>query len=106
MCRTRGRSAALLSGALAAFYQRWNSTPLVLDKWFAVQARSAAPETLARVQTLSAHEKFDMRNPNRVRALIANFTGNAAKFHDASGAGNLRHRFRAIQIQARPRFRR
>ncbi len=73
--------------ALAAFYARWNATPLVLDKWFAVQARSAAPDTLARVQALSTHEKFDMRNPNRVRALIASFTGNAAKFHDASGAG-------------------
>ena len=73
--------------ALAAFYERWNGTALVLDKWFAVQARSAAPDTLARVQALSAHEKFDMRNPNRVRALIASFTGNAAKFHDASGAG-------------------
>jgi aminopeptidase N len=73
--------------ALAAFYERWQATPLVLDKWFAVQARSAAPDTLERVQALTAHEKFDMRNPNRVRALIASFTGNAAKFHDASGAG-------------------
>ncbi len=73
--------------ALAAFYTRWQDTPLVLDKWFAVQARSAAPDTLARVQALTTHEKFDTRNPNRVRALISSFTGNAAKFHDASGAG-------------------
>ena len=73
--------------ALAAFYARWQDTPLVLDKWFAVQARSAAPDTLSRVQSLTSHEKFDLRNPNRVRALIASFTGNAAKFHDASGAG-------------------
>jgi aminopeptidase N len=74
-------------GALAGFYERWHATPLVLDKWFAVQARSGAPDTLARVQALTAHEKFDMRNPNRIRALIASFTSNAAKFHDASGAG-------------------
>jgi aminopeptidase N len=73
--------------ALATFYERWHTTPLVLDKWFAVQARAAAPDTLARVQALATHEKFDMRNPNRVRALIASFTGNAAKFHDSSGAG-------------------
>ncbi len=73
--------------ALATFYARWQNTPLVLDKWFAVQARSAAPDTLARVQALTTHDKFDMRNPNRVRALIGSFTGNAAKFHDTSGAG-------------------
>ncbi len=73
--------------ALDAFYARWHGTPLVLDKWFAVQARSTAPDTLARVQALTAHEKFDLRNPNRVRALISTFTGNAAKFHEASGAG-------------------
>lgn len=73
--------------ALDSFYTRWQGTPLVLDKWFAVQARSAAPDTPARVQTLTDHEKFDMRNPNRVRALIASFSGNPAKFHDASGAG-------------------
>ncbi len=73
--------------ALAAFYTRWQGTPLVLDKWFAVQARSGAPDTLARVQALTGHEKFDMRNPNRVRALIASFTGNAAAFHSASGEG-------------------
>jgi aminopeptidase N len=73
--------------ALAAFYTNWHSTKLVLDKWFAVQARSSAPDTLSRVQALTRHKDFDMRNPNRVRALISNFTANPAKFHDASGAG-------------------
>ncbi len=73
--------------ALAAFYAHWQDTPLVLDKWFAVQARANAPDTLARVQALASHEKFDLRNPNRVRALITSFTANPAKFHDMSGAG-------------------
>ncbi|HYP62766.1 MAG TPA: aminopeptidase N [Acidocella sp.] len=81
------RPGAARDEALSAFYARWRHTPLVLDKWFAVQARSNAPDTLARVQALTTHEQFDMRNPNRVRALIASFTGNPAKFHDASGAG-------------------
>jgi aminopeptidase N len=52
-----------------------------------VQARGAAPDTLARVQQLTRHADFDLRNPNRVRALIAAFTGNPAKFHDKSGEG-------------------
>jgi aminopeptidase N len=73
--------------AFAAFYEAWKNNPLVLDKWFAVQARSGAADTLARVQALTKHADFDLRNPNRVRALIGAFTGNPAKFHDASGAG-------------------
>jgi aminopeptidase N len=73
--------------ALNAFYAAWKTNPLVLDKWFAVQARSGAPDTLARVQELMKHPDFDLKNPNRVRSLIAVFTGNQARFHDASGAG-------------------
>lgn len=73
--------------ALAAFYEQWHATPLVLDKWFSVQARSNAADTLARVQALTTHKDFDLRTPNRVRSLIAAFTANPAKFHDASGAG-------------------
>ncbi|HVE20428.1 MAG TPA: aminopeptidase N [Acidocella sp.] len=73
--------------AFAAFYATWKGNALVLDKWFAVQARAGAPDTLARVQALTRHADFDLRNPNRVRALVGAFTGNQAKFHAASGAG-------------------
>ena len=73
--------------ALAAFYDEWRGTPLVLDKWFSVQARANAADTLAQVQALTQHEDFDLRNPNRVRSLIGAFTANPAKFHNASGAG-------------------
>ncbi len=73
--------------ALAAFYDAWRNNPLVLDKWFSVQARSNAPDTLARVQGLTKHPDFDMKNPNRLRSLIGAFTGNAAQFHEKSGAG-------------------
>jgi aminopeptidase N len=73
--------------AFAAFYTQWRNNPLVLDKWFAVQARAGAADTLRRVQALTRHADFDLRNPNRVRALIGAFTGNPAQFHDASGLG-------------------
>jgi aminopeptidase N len=73
--------------AFAVFYAAWKHNPLVLDKWFAVQARAGAPDTLERVQALTRHAEFDLRNPNRVRALIGAFTGNQAKFHVPSGAG-------------------
>jgi len=73
--------------AFAAFYAQWKTNRLVLDKWFSVQARSGAPDTLARVQALTEHPDFDLRNPNRVRALIGAFAANPSKFHTASGAG-------------------
>jgi aminopeptidase N len=73
--------------ALGAFYERWRGNPLVIDKWFAVQARAGAPDTVARVQALTKHADFDLRNPNRVRALISVFAGTQSKFHDKSGAG-------------------
>jgi aminopeptidase N len=73
--------------ALKTFYLAWKSNRLVLDKWFAVQARSGAPDTLERVRALTEHVDFDLRNPNRVRALIGAFAGNQARFHDRSGEG-------------------
>lgn len=78
---------AAREAAAKAFYDEWKDNPLVLDKWFAVQARSGATDTLARVQALTKHPDFELRNPNRVRSLIGAFSGNQAKFHDASGAG-------------------
>jgi aminopeptidase N len=73
--------------ALAAFYERWKTNPLVLDKWFSVQARSGAEDTLERVRALTKHPDFDLKNPNRVRALIGAFAANQAKLHDKSGDG-------------------
>ena len=75
------------AAALAAFYERWRDDPLVIDKWFAIQAMSAAPDTLAQVRALLGHPAFDIKNPNRVRALVGAFTGNQVRFHDPSGAG-------------------
>jgi aminopeptidase N len=73
---------------LDAFHARWRGDDLVLDKWFAIQAMSPLPDTLDAVRALSRHADFDLRNPNRMRALIASFaSGNQVRFHDASGAG-------------------
>ncbi|HLJ06680.1 MAG TPA: aminopeptidase N, partial [Acetobacteraceae bacterium] len=73
---------------LDAFHARWRADDLVLDKWFAIQAMSPLPDTLDAVRALSRHADFDLRSPNRMRALIASFaSGNQVRFHDASGAG-------------------
>ena len=84
--------------ALEAFHARWKDEPLVLDKWFAIQARESSEEALGRVLGLTVHPDFDRRNPNRLRALVGTFAGfNPARFHDPSGAG---YRFLADQIIA------
>ena len=76
------------TAALAAFHAQWRGEDLVLDKWFAIQAMSALPGTAEAVRALMAHADFDLRNPNRVRALIGAFSAsNQVRFHDPSGAG-------------------
>jgi len=84
--------------ALAAFHAKWKSEPLVLDKWFAVQARDPSPEVLDRIVALTKHADFDATNPNRFRALVSTFANfNPSRFHDPSGAG---YRFLAEKILA------
>ncbi len=73
---------------LGSFYDRWKDNSLVLDKWFSVQAISFLPGTLDRVKELTNHEAFDVKNPNKVRALIGAFAHwNLPGFNAADGAG-------------------
>ncbi len=81
--------------ALAAFYERWQAEALVVDKWLAVQSGSRLPNTLAEVERLAQGEIFDIRNPNKVYALIRNFGANHRHFHAADGSG---YRFMAKHI--------
>ncbi|MBW8882530.1 MAG: DUF3458 domain-containing protein, partial [Asticcacaulis sp.] len=73
--------------ALDAFYERFRNEPLVIDKWFSLQAGSPHPETLARVEALSHHPDFDAKVPNRWRALVQAFANNQSVFHDPHGRG-------------------
>jgi aminopeptidase N len=81
---------------LAAFEKKWRDDPLVMDKWFAVQAQSQLPGTLSRVVSLMEHPSFSIRNPNKVRSLIGVFcSGNPMAFHAADGSG---YHFLADQV--------
>ena len=74
--------------ALSAFHERWKGEPLVIDKWFTVQATSKRPDAQADVTRLLSHPAFEIRNPNKVYALIGAFAGgNPVRFHAADGAG-------------------
>ena len=84
--------------ALTMFLEKWKDEALVVDKWFRVQATSWLPGTLERVKALAAHPAFDMRNPNRARALLHAFAlDNPLHFHAADGSG---YRWVAEQVVA------
>ncbi|MBA3862877.1 MAG: aminopeptidase N [Erythrobacter sp.] len=72
---------------LAAFYGRYQHNPLVVDKWFTLQALSLHPDVIAQVRELAEHPDFTMKNPNRVRSLHMAFAGNPKGFHAISGEG-------------------
>ena len=74
--------------ALDDFYERYKDDPLIIDKWFVLQATTPDPKTLDRVKALTGHPAFSMTNPNRVRSLIGSFAaGNPTQFNRADGAG-------------------
>jgi aminopeptidase N len=72
--------------AIETFYHRWKDNPLVIDKWFAVQAGQGSADDARR---LSQHPDFDLSNPNRVRSVAAAFAmTNLAAFHARDGKGH------------------
>ena len=73
--------------ALDHFYEKWKHEALVVDQWFAAQASSQRPETLRRVKVLKSHPAFDIKNPNKVRAVIGAFGRNGVHFHARDGSG-------------------
>lgn len=72
---------------LSEFYDRWQHDPLVVNKWLRIQATSQLPNTLTMVKQLMQHAAFDLKNPNKVYALIGGFGSNLVRFHDKSGKG-------------------
>jgi len=72
----------------AAFFEQWQQEHLVIDKWFTVQAMAVLSDTIQTVKSLFNHPDFDLKNPNRVRALLGAFSSaNPVCFHDPSGEG-------------------
>ncbi|WP_114945472.1 aminopeptidase N [Microvirga calopogonii] len=79
---------AVREEAIARFGDRYRNEPLVLDKWFTLQAAIPEDGTLERVKGLMQHPAFSIANPNRVRALIGSFAMlNQVQFNRADGAG-------------------
>ena len=87
--------------ALDDFYRRYEGDPLIIDKWFSLQALIPEAATLDRVKSLAAHPAFSMQNPNRVRALIGAFAhGNQRVFNRRDGEGYAFVADRALELDA------
>jgi aminopeptidase N len=85
------------SDAITAFYENWQHDPLVIDKWFAVQASSPLAN-VEGMQGLMAHPAFTLRNPNRARSVIFQFcVANVRSLHAEDGSG---YRYWADQVLA------
>ena len=74
--------------ALSAFYDTWKGDAQVVESWFALQCAHAKTGTLSRIRGLMKHPAFDLRNPNKLRAVIGSFVNQSlVNFHEASGEG-------------------
>jgi aminopeptidase N len=74
--------------AIDTFEERYRDEPLVLDKWFTLQAAIPEDGTLERVRRLMSHPGFSINNPNRVRSLVGSFAMlNQMQFNRADGSG-------------------
>ena len=81
---------------LARFAAKFDDQALVMDKYFMLIASSRRSDTLDQVQAALTHPRFDIANPNKVRALIGTFARNVPHFHAADGSG---YRFVADKIR-------
>ena len=94
--------AELAQPAIERLYAAFRHDPLVLDKWFALQAR--VPErdgrVFARVRQLVQHPDFSLSNPNRARALLFTWDTNPAAFHRPDAAGYVLWADKVVEIDA------
>ncbi len=89
--------------ALEVFYKLFKNDPLVMDKWFAIQAsaNSRGGDLLAKVRTLMLHSDFEIKNPNRARALIFSYCiANPSAFHRTDASGYVFWSERVLEIDA------
>jgi aminopeptidase N len=93
----------LAAQALQRFHALFKDEPLVLDKWFALQA--GAPDRggniLPAVKQLMHHPDFSIRNPNRARSVIFSYcSANPGAFHRRDAAGYVFWSDRVIELDA------
>ncbi len=103
--------STLADAALEGFHARAQGDSLLLDKWFAVQARVPEPvpevsgeqpgRVFARAKAMLKHPDFSLRNPNRARSLLFTLcSGNPGAFHRADAAGYVLWAEKLVELDA------
>ena len=82
---------------VSRFYDQWQDTALVVDKWFATLGSSYIENSLEAIRPMFDHPAYSLRNPNRARSLLGAMIANSSAFHQADGEG---YRFAAEKILA------
>jgi aminopeptidase N len=85
-------ASPLKAEALIQLARVWSEQPLLMNKWFQLQATAIAhpgePPVVERVRLLMRHPGFSLSNPNNVNALIRSFCAlNEAEFHRRDAGG-------------------
>lgn len=71
-----------------SFEKEFGSESLVMDSYFRIRASVSSEETVFTVRKLLKHPRFDITNPNRVRALVGTLArSNPEALHRKDGAG-------------------
>jgi aminopeptidase N len=95
--------AELAQPALERFHEQFRHEPLVIDKWFALQAGASERDgrVFARARALLQHPDCSLRNPNRARSLLATLClNNPGAFHRPDAAGYVFWADRVIEVDA------
>jgi len=89
--KSKDRNTILLD-----FYEKYKKQPIMIEKWFQVQASAKLKNNLHNIKRLIKSPEFTYKNPNQVRSLLNVFAkNNPINFHDNSGKG---YKFIADQI--------
>ncbi len=97
LCKTNSQEKI---NALFDFYAEWKNDPLVMNKYFAVQASTPNENILEIIQKLEKEESFDAKNPNKIRALYGAFGRSVINFHNENGKAYTFLADKIIEIDA------
>jgi aminopeptidase N len=73
--------------ALTSFADQFKDEPLVLLKWFSLQAMASGTQTTEVVKKLKAHPSFVITTPNYCYSLFGAFSSSTESFHNIDGSG-------------------
>jgi len=72
---------------VSRFFEQWQDTALVVDKWFAALGSTYVENALEVIKPVFDHPAYSLSNPNRARSLLGSMIANAKAFHQVDGAG-------------------